>query len=69
MAGLDLYQQPLIFERVFALRASSCGVVSTGRNIQYTAHQSHRKKGLPRIDKGEPHVDSLAKKTVAFFNI
>ena len=68
MNATYLSQQNPIGRGPTALLSPAPGIVATTRYLQQPTQQGHRIQGLLRRDKPIPHVDSLAKKAVAFFN-
>jgi hypothetical protein len=47
---------------------SALGVVAAARHFQLSAHEVDPKAGLLRLDQGELHWLSFAKKAAAFFS-
>ena len=65
----DLLGQDAIGFHAIAQRPRTPGVVTGPRHLQHPAHRGHAPDAGMRLDKGESHRLSLAKKAVAFFRI
>ena len=66
VARLDVDQQAPVLACARALTTPTRGVEAASRDLEQPAHHGHGKSGLLRLDEREPHIDSLAKKAVAF---